>query len=214
MSKSRLILVAGPSGSGKSTFAKGLARRLKASGESATVIALDNYYRDLSDMTKKERDEVNFDEPSAWEHERILRDAARLKKGKPVKIPVYDFSTHLRQDQTIRIEPTDTVIMEGLFALCHPKLNELADFRIYVALDDATALERRILRDTKERGRSSESVILQYRETVQPANTLYIHPSAVEADIQISGTATLEEQIKATARFPTLLNLEVTRNRT
>jgi uridine kinase len=197
MSKPQLILVAGPSGSGKSTFAKGLAQQLKASKKSSCVIALDNYYRDLRQMTKKERSGVNFDEPGAWEHARILRDAVQLKKGEPVNIPVYDFSTHLRMDQTICIEPTDTIIMEGLFALCYAELNELADLKIYVALDDATALERRILRDTKQRGRSRESVIRQYEETVRPANTLYIQPSAQEANIQVSGTDSLKEQIKA-----------------
>ena len=197
MSPPSIILIAGPSGSGKSTFAKGLAIHLESIGKSTTVIALDNYYRDLRHLTPAQRKQHNFDEPNAWEHERILRDARKLKAGETVDIPVYDFSTHLRSERTTQIQPTDAIILEGLFALCYPELNALANLKIYVELEDAIALERRISRDTAERGRSRESVIEQYQTTVQPANARYIHPSAKHATLTVQGTAALAQQIES-----------------
>ncbi len=196
MNTSKIILVAGPSASGKSTFANGLAERLKAQGNTCAVIALDNYYRDLSHMTPEARTQHDFDQPEAWEKERILSDTKALKTGKCIQIPIYDFNTHLRTQRSVTVEPNDFIILEGLFTLCYPELNSLADLKIFIDLSNEIALDRRIQRDTRERGRSRDSVIEQYIATVQPANHKYITPSASHADIRISGVKLLSEQIE------------------
>lgn len=191
----KLILIAGPSGSGKSTFAQGLSHFLTEKGKTNAVISLDNYYRDLSHLSETERASSNFDQPNAWELERIIQDAQAIKTGQAVDIPHYDFATHSRTSETTRIKPKDFVLFEGLFALCVPELNEIADIRIFVELDDDIALKRRIKRDTQERGRSRESVITQYQSTVLPANQTYIRPSAANAHIKIAGIDPLELQL-------------------
>lgn len=201
-----LILVAGPSGSGKSTFAGDLAEAFAVRGQDSRVIALDNFYRDLSHLSPEARALHNFDQPEAWESERIINVAIGLKSQRAVEIPVYDFEWHVRSSETIRIEPAPIVIMEGLFALCFPALNDLADLRIFVDLDDEIALQRRIVRDQRDRGRTIDSVVQQYRTTVQPANECYIRPSACMADIQLSGDVPCSPQIETLfVRYPDLV---------
>lgn len=195
MHSSQLILIAGPSGSGKSTLASKLASLIQEAGHSSIVLSLDHYYRDLHHLTMEEREQENFDAPDAWECERILKDAKRLKSGEPIEMPLYDFSTHLRQEETMTVLPHDVILMEGLFALCFEELNQLADLKIFVEIEDAVALERRIRRDTEERGRSRESVIERYKSTVYPANARYIEPSAKKAQVHISGTVPFQDQL-------------------
>ncbi|MEO0509166.1 MAG: uridine kinase [Verrucomicrobiota bacterium] len=197
MKTPHIILVAGPSGSGKSTLAQGLAVQLKAEGHACEVIELDNYYRDLSHITEEARNRQNFDQPDAWEKERLISDARSFKSVKAIEMPIYDFSTHLRTPETKTVLPADYIIMEGLFALCYDELNAIADLKIYVGLEDSIALVRRIERDTRERGRSRRSIIAQYETTVQPANEKYIRPSASNADVQVHGTLSLVEQLRA-----------------
>ena len=197
MNKPYIILIAGPSTSGKSTLAKNLAKHILAAGQSEVVVALDNYYRDLSHLSPEQREKHNFDCPDAWEHERVLRDVQMLKEGQPVEMPIYDFHTHLRAPQTYRLEPADYMIFEGLFALCYKELCKLVDFKIYIAVDDSTAIERRILRDTAERGRTRDSVIEQFCSAVQPANEEYIRPSKATADIIIQGRDSQEMKLNA-----------------
>lgn len=197
MNKPHIILIAGPSTSGKSTLAKNLAKRILAAGHSEIVVALDNYYRDLSHLSPEQRDQHNFDCPDAWEHERVLQDVQMLKKGQPVEMPIYDFHTHLRSATTYRLEPSDYMIFEGLFALCYEELCKLVDLKIYITLDDSSALERRILRDTAERGRTRDSVIEQFCSAVQPANEEYIRPSKAAADLIIQGNDSQETKLNA-----------------
>ena len=197
MNKPYIILIAGPSTSGKSTLAKNLAKHILAAGQSEVVVALDNYYRDLSHLSPEQREKHNFDCPDAWEHERVLRDVQMLKEGQPIEMPIYDFHTHLRSPQTYRLEPADYMIFEGLFALCYEELCKLVDLKIYITVDDSTAIERRILRDMAERGRTRDSIIEQFCSTVQPANEEYIRPSKATADIIIPGNDSQEMKLNA-----------------
>ena len=205
MNKPYIILIAGPSTSGKSTLAKNLAKNILAAGHSEIVVALDNYYRDLNHLSLEQREKYNFDCPDAWEHERVLRDVRMLKKGQPVEMPTYDFHTHLRSPKTYRLEPADYMIFEGLFALCYEELCKLVDLKIYITLDDSTALERRILRDTAERGRTRDSVIEQFCSAVQPANEEHIRPSKAAADLIIQGNNSQAMKLNAVLEH---LNIE------
>ena len=195
MNETHIVLIAGPSASGKSTLAKNLASYIAESGYSQKLVHLDNYYRDLSHLSSEQRDQHDFDCPDSWEHERIIRDVQMLKNRQPVRIPTYDFHTHLRSNETQRLEAADYMIFEGLFALCYDELCSLADFKIYVTIDDDTALERRIQRDVIERGRTRNSVIEQFYSTVKPSNKKYIRPSEVAADIIVQGNSTQETQL-------------------
>ncbi len=195
-----LVLIAGPSGSGKSSLARSLETSLEAFGYSCVALSADNYYRDLSHLTRDERAQHNFDRPDAWEHELLETHAEQLKKGGAINMPFYDFNTHSRHKTTKAIEARDVIIFEGLFTLCHAGLRDLADLRIFSDVDNATARQRRIRRDTKQRGRDRDSIIQQYESTVSPANRLYVRPSATYADLVVSGKSPLPEQTETIMR--------------
>ncbi len=194
---SKIIAIAGPSSSGKSCVAQGLAARLGTT--QCQCIALDNYYRDLRQMPVSERAQQDFDCPDAWESELIVAHVKQLKQGHSVRIPQYDFTAHLRADFTREVTPKPFIILEGLFALCYADLLPLVDLAVFVDIDDDIALARRIQRDVNERGRTPESVIAQFRTTVQPAIARYIRPSAAAATLKLDGAADLDGSIAAIA---------------
>ena len=105
MKPASIILIGGPSGSGKSTFANGLADYLTQNDNPSAVVSLDSYYRDLSHLTPEQRAAYDFDQPEAWEHEKILEHAKRLRQGHPVELPAYNFSSHCRTRETITFHP-------------------------------------------------------------------------------------------------------------
>ena len=192
--KAKLILVAGPSSSGKSTLAKALYRQFGA--HHARLLSLDNYYRDLRHLSPEERALRNFDEPNAWESARLITEMQQLTKGQCIHMPQYDFNTHLRVDQTQMVEPAAFIIAEGLFALSYPALNRLAFLRIFVDLHDEIALQRRLERDIRERGRSPECITRQFNETVRPANQTHIRPSASNAHIALDGNQMVKNNLQ------------------
>jgi uridine kinase len=191
----KIIAVAGPSCSGKSFVAKALVAEL---GESrCQSIALDHYYRDLRGLSPAERERRDFDCPDALESELLVEYVAQLRQGDPVVIPQYDFSIHLRSDATSTVLPAPFIILEGLFALGYPALLPMIDVGVFIDIDDDTALARRIRRDVQERGRTMESVVAQFRTTVQPAVERYIRPSAAAATLRFDGTVDLKSTVAA-----------------
>jgi uridine kinase len=177
-----LIGIAGPSGSGK-TF---LARHLK-SALAAEVLELDRYYRDLSHLPLAERVRMNFDSPEALEHELLIEQVARLRNRETVQLPVYDFTTHTRTARKELLQPSQVIIVEGLFTLHWPGLRELLSTKVYVDLHDELCLARRTARDVRERGRTAESVLEQYEATVAPMARRYVRPTIAHADVVVSG---------------------------
>lgn len=192
-SSPQVIAIAGPSCSGKSCIADGLVDQLGAA--QCRCISLDHYYHDLRHLSPEQRAQRDFDCPEALDGDLIARHVAQLKQGLPVDIPQYDFATHLRTDATAHLTPARYIIIEGLFALCYPDLLPLIDLGIYTDLDDDVALARRIQRDVRERGRTRESVVTQFRTTVQPAVARYIRPSAAHASLSFDGTVKLADSI-------------------
>lgn len=180
--KSYLIGIAGPSGAGKSYLARHLAQRLNA-----PVLALDHYYRDLSHLSLQERARSNFDEPAALEHELLIAQVADLHAGLAIRVPTYDFSIHTRTGVTHGFDPAPFVIIEGLFTLYWPELRRLLATGVYVEMADDICLHRRQERDVRERGRTPESVVEQYRTTVAPMAERYVRPTRVHADVVLSG---------------------------
>ncbi len=190
----RLIGLAGPSGAGKTTLASALQTRLPGP---TTVLSLDSYYRDLADLSLTERARVNFDAPEAIDHQRLAADLRQLAAGHRVKIPVYDFVTHTRQEHQQSLTPTDFLIVEGLFALYWPDINTLYHLRLFVTADDELCLERRLARDRVERGRSPASIRAQYQEQVRPMYRRHIQPTARYADLVLDGSIPTEDQVAA-----------------
>jgi uridine kinase len=186
-----IIGVAGPSCSGKSEIARCLIKEL--SGMNPVLLALDSYYHDLSPLDPAEREKRNFDVPGALDHELLKEQLLTFANGNAIEKPVYDFATHKRSQQSERIVPGETVVVEGLFALYWEEIRDLFHTCVFVTLHDHICLSRRIARDTKERGRSHESILAQYTETVRPMNEKYILPTKTFADIVVNGENLLEQ---------------------
>lgn len=193
MASPKLIAVCGASGSGKTTVATGLLNALKA--DQACLLSLDHYYRDLGHLTPMVRNQQNFDIPESIEHSLLCQNLHALKQGATVQIPQYDFTTHTRCQETHEQRPTNYIILEGIFALSYPTVRHQLDLSIFVQCPEAICLERRIERDVSERGRSRESVLKQYNETVLPAFKAQIEPQVIYADMVVSGTAPTQDTI-------------------
>ena len=177
-----VIGIAGGSGSGKTTLMKNLIE--KFSGH-ITVISHDNYYKRHDDMTYEERCLINYDEPAAFETELMVAQLEQLRKGEAIECPVYDFTVHNRSDDVMTICPERVIIVEGILIFADAQLRELMDIKIFVDTDADIRICRRIKRDVNKRGRSLESVIRQYQDTVKPMHEKYVEPSKKFADIVV-----------------------------
>ena len=182
MEKILVIGIAGGSGSGKTTLLKNI---IATFGPAITVISHDNYYKRHDEMTYEERCKLNYDEPAALETDLMVRQLEQLRRGEEIQCPVYDFTVHNRSDETILIKPERVIIVEGILIFENKELRDLMDIKIFVDTDADIRICRRIKRDVNKRGRSLESVILQYQETVKPMHEKYVEPSKKYADIVV-----------------------------
>ena len=180
MEKILVIGIAGGSGSGKTTLMNNIVARY---GDNITVLSHDNYYKRHDELTYEERCLLNYDEPAALETDLMARQLEELRKGNAIDCPVYDFANHNRSDETIRIEPRKVIIVEGILIFENEELRNLMDIRIYVDTDADIRLCRRVKRDVNKRGRSLESVLTQYQQTVKPMHEKYVEPSKAHAHI-------------------------------
>jgi uridine kinase len=151
------------------------------------MIQEDSYYRDLSDMSYDERAASNFDHPDAFEHDLLAEHLMQLLDGETVSQPVYDYENHLRLKETRTVSPRDVIILEGILLFGNAQLLELMDLRVFINTPLDICFIRRLKRDIAERGRSAESVIRQYEQTVRPMYLRFVEPSKRYADILISG---------------------------
>ena len=177
-----VIGIAGGTGSGKTTLMKNLISKY---GDHITVLSHDNYYKRHDDMTYEERCQLNYDEPAALETDLMARHLDQLRQGNAIDCPVYDFTVHNRSDETVRIEPQKVIIVEGILIFENQPLRDLMDIKIFVDTDADVRLCRRIKRDVNKRGRTLESVLLQYQQTVKPMHEKYVEPSKKFADIVV-----------------------------
>ena len=175
-----VIGIAGGTGSGKTTLMNNLITQFR---EDVTLLSHDNYYRRHDDLTYEERCKLNYDEPAALETDLMAVHLEQLRRGRAIDCPVYDFTQHNRSDETIRIVPRKVIIVEGILIFENKELRDLMDIRIFVDTDADVRLCRRILRDVEERGRSLESVLNQYQNTVKPMHEMYVEPSKKFANI-------------------------------
>ena len=175
-----VIGIAGGTGSGKTTLMNNLIDQFR---DHVTLLSHDNYYKRHDDLTYEERCQLNYDEPAALETDLMAAHLDQLRQGNAIDCPVYDFTQHNRSDKTIRIVPRKVIIVEGILIFENKELRDLMDIRIFVDTDADVRLCRRILRDVEERGRSLESVLSQYQNTVKPMHEMYVEPSKKFANI-------------------------------
>ena len=182
MDKALVIGIAGGSGSGKTTLTHRLTQAL---GDDATVLTHDSYYRAHANMTYEELSQLNYDHPDAYENDLLVRHLDALRRGESVQRPVYDFAIHNRTEQTVTVEPSRVIVVEGILILANPALRSHMDLRVFVDAPADLRILRRLRRDVRERGRSIESVIEQYLATVRPMHDAFVEPSKRYADIVV-----------------------------
>jgi len=183
-SKKPLVVgIAGGTGSGKSTVARAILESIPE--RNVAIIEQDCYYKDQSHLPSEERVNVNYDHPLAFDTGLLIEHVEKLISGQAIEKPQYDFTVHNRKKQSLRVEPRDIILLEGILILDSPKLRELMDIKIFVDTDADVRIIRRIVRDMRDRGRSLESVISQYINIVKPAHNEFCEPTKRYADLII-----------------------------
>ena len=177
-----IIGIAGGSGSGKTTLVERLCEQF---GEDVSVLTHASYYTPRPDLTDEERDSLNLDHPASFDTDRLISDLEDLIAGKTVQVPVYDFAIQDRLEETRTLSPTKIILVEGMLILENRALRNLLDIKLFVDTDDDVRLLRRILRDTRERGRSLDEVAERYLATVKPMHQQFVEPSKRYADVII-----------------------------
>jgi uridine kinase len=175
------IGISGRSGSGKSSLAGRICDGFHSS--ETVLIRQDSYYRNLEDIPFEERVTRNFDRPDAFDLPLLIEHAVGLKAGRTVGQPIYDFVEHRRSHEFLEISPARVLVLEGLLVFYPPELRDLLDLRIYLDGDDTLCFLRRIRRDVMERGRTYQSVLKQYEETVNPMYLKYVLPTKAWAHL-------------------------------
>ena len=177
-----VIGIAGGTGSGKTTLMNNIMTQFEGK---VTVLSHDNYYKRHDELTFEERSGLNYDEPNAIETSLMVEHLRALRNGQAIDCPVYDFTRHNRSDETIRLEPKQVIIVEGILIFENEPLRNLMDIRLFVDTDADVRLCRRIKRDVTKRGRTLESVLKQYQATVKPMHEKYVEPSKKYANLVI-----------------------------
>lgn len=179
-----IIGISGGTASGKTTVALNIKRESETYG-SVTVIRLDDYYKKQDEIPLEERKKVNYDHPSAYDSNLLIKHLKDLKAGKEIQKPIYDFVNHTRAKESVIIKPSNIIIVEGIMIFAISKLLKMFDIKLFVDTPDDIRFIRRLLRDTNQRGRSVDSVINQYLTTVRPMHEQFVEPSKVFADVII-----------------------------
>ncbi len=203
--QSLVIGIAGGTGSGKTTVANVILERVGKNH--IAYLPHDAYYRELSDLPPDQKAAVNFDHPDSLETELMIKHIHELKNGQSVELPIYDFSTHSRTGETIRVKPARVIIVEGILIFVEPELRKLFDVKLFVDTDADVRFIRRLQRDISERGRTTEMVIHQYLTTVRPMHLEFAEPSKRYANVIIpEGGLNAVAMDMVIARIKALLN--------
>ena len=180
---SLIIGICGGTGSGKTTVANRILESVSA--DEVVFIQQDSYYRNVNDLPLDIRNIANFDHPDALDNDLLVNHVRRLKAGEAVELPLYDFKTNTRMNDTRHVESKPIVIVEGILIFSDPRLLEQMDIKVFVDTPDDVRFIRRLRRDLAERGRTVESVIEQYIGTVRPMHMQFVEPSKRHADVII-----------------------------
>ena len=178
-----IIGIAGGTGSGKTTVVKKIAKVLPP--DCVALIPLDSYYNDTTGLTDEERKAINFDHPDAFDWDLLFQQVNDLRNGKSIEQPTYSFQKCDRLPETVRVEPTNVIIVEGIMALYRKELRDLMDLKIFVDADPDERLIRVIERDVIERGKTAREVMSKYRRVLKPMHRQFIEPTKEYADLII-----------------------------
>ncbi len=192
MEKPVIIGIAGGTASGKTTLAHKIEEKFK---NDVIILSHDFYYKSFTNVTRAEREKMNYDCPEAYETDLLVRDIKALMAGQTIERPIYSYIERLREKETVTVEPKSLIIVEGLLVLENQELSDLMDIKIFVDTDADLRLIRLLERDTKERGLDVEYIIAKYKSTLKPMHEKYIEPCKEKADIIIHGDD--EENIEA-----------------
>lgn len=177
-----IIGIAGGTGSGKTTLIKRIKKEFH---DDITILSHDFYYKENSHLPFEEREKLNYDHPNSFDTELMVEHIKQLKEGKSIERPVYDFVIHNRKSETVTVEPSKVIVVEGILIFENQELLDLFDIKVFIDTDADVRIIRRILRDVRERGRSLDSVINQYLTTVKLMHEQFVEPSKKNADIII-----------------------------
>lgn len=201
MSNVIVIGIAGGTGCGKSTMIEKIRNEFM---EQITILSHDFYYKEHSSLNYEERSKLNYDHPNSFDTDLMIKHIRQLKKGKSIYRPVYDFTIHNRTEETVLVQPSKVIIVEGILIFENKELLDLLDIKVFIDTDADVRIIRRILRDVSERGRTLESVITQYLTTVKLMHEQFVEPSKKNADIiipeggyNVVALQMLNERIKA-----------------
>jgi len=178
----KILALIGGSGSGKSTVLDGLRNHF---GERAAVLSLDNYYRPKSELPVDENGETNFDMPVVIDDETMVSDIDVLRAGKSIHLSTYTYNRDVMKSETVTIDPAEWLIVEGLFVMAYPAMEERVDLVGYIDASPETRLARRIARDGSERGYTEDEVRYQWKNHVRPADLQFIEPWKTKADVVV-----------------------------
>jgi uridine kinase len=176
-----IIGIAGGTGSGKTTVVRKIIEQLPA-GE-VVVIPQDSYYKDSSHVPMDLRRNINFDHPDSIEWDLLIRHIQELKQGHSINQPVYEYVTCSRQAETVLVNPSKVILIEGILVLTQPLLRDEMDLRIFVDADSDDRLIRVVRRDVVERGRTAEMVLDRYEQVLKPMHLEFIEPTKRYADL-------------------------------
>ncbi len=189
-----VIAIAGGTGSGKTFLTNNLKKKYLK--EEILILHQDSYYHDISHLKYHERCKQNFDHPNAIDIDLIKKHLKKLRNGQIVEIPSYDFKSHLRLNKTKKTRKHKIIIMEGILMLHYQKLHKFYSLKIFIESPEDLRINRRIKRDMKFRGRTYESIQLQYKNTVKPMHDKFVIPSKKYADMIIGGSDKIDNSVK------------------
>ena len=178
-----IIGIAGGTGSGKTTVVRKIVEALPP--HYVSVVPLDSYYNDTTEMTEEERHAINFDHPDAFDWKLLIKQVNELRKGNAIEQPTYSYILCNRLPETVHVEPKPVIIIEGIMTLLNKKLRDMMDLKIFVDADSDERLIRNIQRDTVERGRDVKMVLDRYLDVLKPMHELLIEPTKRYADVII-----------------------------
>ncbi|MCA9728084.1 MAG: uridine kinase [Candidatus Eisenbacteria bacterium] len=181
MARPVVIGIAGGTASGKTMVARRIYETLGS--DRVAIIKQDSYYCDLAHLEPAQRARQNFDHPDAFDIPLLRHHLEELIAGRGIDEPTYDFTQHMRAPETRRQPPAAVIVIEGILILAEPTLRELMDIKVYVDTDSDVRLVRRIRRDVEERGRTVQSVLRQYEQSVRPMHLQFVEPSKRYADV-------------------------------